>query len=79
MTNLRIMPLQRSNSYKTQRKLEPIYTWITSIHLHAHHWVNVWLKKRRIARNSRMLESLPSHILKDIGWPNVDEDLYGPQ
>ncbi len=36
-----------------------------------------WTYNRRIKRSRRVLESLPEHILHDIGWPNVDDRLPG--
>ncbi len=33
--------------------------------------------ERRVKRSRRVLESLPEHILHDIGWPNVDDRLPG--
>jgi len=36
-----------------------------------------WKYTRGIKRSRRVLESLPEHILHDIGWPNVDDRLPG--
>jgi len=34
-----------------------------------------WAYQRRVKKSRRMLESLPEHILHDIGWPCVDDRL----
>ncbi|MEJ5019727.1 DUF1127 domain-containing protein [Ochrobactrum vermis] len=39
--------------------------------------VEAWSYQRRVRRSRRVLESLPEHILHDIGWPNVDDRLPG--
>lgn len=52
-------------------------TWANNAYSHVQHQIDKWRSKRRIARNARMLGSLPNHILKDIGWPVINEDLNG--
>jgi len=39
--------------------------------------IEAWSYERRVKRSRRVLESLPEHILHDIGWPNVDDRLPG--
>ncbi|PWL17687.1 hypothetical protein DKP76_07890 [Falsochrobactrum shanghaiense] len=38
-----------------------------------------WAHRRRVAGSLRILEALPEHILHDIGWPNIDDRLAGPE
>ena len=39
--------------------------------------LQIWAYEGRVRRSRRVLESLPEHILHDIGWPNVDDRLPG--
>lgn len=34
-----------------------------------------WAYQRRVTKSRRTLESLPEHILQDIGWPCIDDRL----
>lgn len=34
-----------------------------------------WLCRRRVRKSSKILESLPEHILHDIGWPSANDCL----
>lgn len=34
-----------------------------------------WSYQRRLKKSRKMLESLPEHILQDIGWPNMNDRL----
>lgn len=62
-----------SKTLKTESALYPsiISKWLQTkmtslITLHSD-----WACRRRIKKSRRVLESLPKHILSDIGWPSV--------
>ncbi|PQZ30155.1 DUF1127 domain-containing protein [Ochrobactrum vermis] len=52
-------------------------SWLQEIYSKVQKQVEAWSYQRRVRRSRRVLESLPEHILHDIGWPNVDDRLPG--
>ncbi|MHC5233675.1 DUF1127 domain-containing protein [Brucella sp. LJL56] len=52
-------------------------SWLLEFYSKVQKQVESWSYQRRVRRSRRVLESLPEHILHDIGWPNVDDRLPG--
>ncbi|MFQ0812974.1 hypothetical protein AVM02_11960 [Brucella anthropi] len=50
-------------------------SWLPELYSKVQRQVENWSYERRVRRSRRVLESLPEHILHDIGWPNVDDRL----
>ena len=51
--------------------------WLLELHAKLLKRLQIWADEGRMSRSRRTLESLPEHILHDIGWPNVDDRLPG--
>lgn len=52
-------------------------SWLLELHSRVRQQLQIWAYEGRVKRSRRVLESLPEHILHDIGWPNVDDRLVG--
>jgi len=65
-----------SNGETTTITTAPL--WILDLHAKLRKQLQIWAYEGRVRRSRRVLESLPEHILHDIGWPNVDDRLPGP-
>jgi len=52
-------------------------SWLLVLHTKLRKQLQIWAYEGRVRRSRRVLESLPEHILHDIGWPNVDDRLPG--
>src|SRR5690606_31682771 len=52
-------------------------SWFLAFYSEVQKRIEAWSYERRVKRSRRVLESLPEHILHDIGWPNVDDRLPG--
>ncbi len=52
-------------------------SWLLEFYSKVQKQAESWSYQRRVRRSRRVLESLPEHILHDIGWPNVDDRLPG--
>jgi len=53
------------------------HSWLLELHAKVRKQLQIWAYEGRVRRSRRVLESLPEHILHDIGWPNVDDRLPG--
>lgn len=56
---------------------ENAQSWLLELHAKVRKQLQLWAYEGRVRRSRRVLESLPEHILHDIGWPNVDDRLPG--
>ncbi len=52
-------------------------SWLLELRSKIQKQLQIWAYEGRVRRSRRVLESLPEHILHDIGWPNVDDRLPG--
>lgn len=56
-----------------------IAPWLLELTSWVYAQLHDWARVRRIKRNHRILETLPDHILQDIGWPNVNDHISHSQ